>query len=96
MLTDFFPKPLQGSLLRRFRARIMNIDPRIVYHSATGRRSVLENNDRRNTDRCNAITDDTKDKTRRIMDSGDVLDGSVLEDIDRRSTARLTTTTDDG
>lgn len=78
----FFTKPLQGSLFHRFRDRIMNIDLSSVDHS-TGRRSVLENNDRRLTDRCNATTDDdTKDNVGRIMNSGDVLDGSLLEDID--------------
>jgi hypothetical protein len=40
MLADYFTKPLQGSLFRRMRDLIMNIDPNSKYHS--GHRSVLD------------------------------------------------------
>jgi hypothetical protein len=40
MLADYFTKPLQGSLFRRMRDRILNIDPSSQYHSS--HRSVLE------------------------------------------------------
>jgi hypothetical protein len=43
VLADFFKKPLQGSLFRRMRDRIMNIDPSSPYHSS--HRSVLEHED---------------------------------------------------
>jgi hypothetical protein len=40
MVADFFTKPLQGTLFRKMRDYIMNIDPTSEYHS--GHRSVLE------------------------------------------------------
>jgi hypothetical protein len=43
MLADYFTKPLQGSLFRRMRDRILNIDPSCPYHSS--HRSVLEHAD---------------------------------------------------
>jgi hypothetical protein len=46
MLADYFRKPLQGSLFRRMRDRILNIDPSSQYHSS--HRSVLEYTDDQN------------------------------------------------
>jgi hypothetical protein len=43
MLADFFTKPLQGSLFKRFRDQIMNADP--ATDSLQNHRSVLENVD---------------------------------------------------
>jgi hypothetical protein len=70
MLGDFFTKPLQGQLFRRLRDRIMNIDPCSVYHS-TARRSVLDNTDRRSTDRSEMNLDDGKSDAYNGPDSTD-------------------------
>ena len=53
MIADYFTKPLQGSLFKRFRDFIMNADPspnlrpthNDTYNSVTDRRSVLESSD---------------------------------------------------
>ena len=44
MVADYFTKPLQGTLFRKFRDFIMNIDPLPTMSSPTDRRSVLETN----------------------------------------------------
>ena len=96
MLADFFTKPLQGTLFRQLRDRIMNIDPSSVYHS-TYRRSVLDDNDRRSTDQSNITTDDDgKDNSNHVTNNGEaLLDGNELPvDIDRRSTDGLPITND--
>ena len=41
MVADFFTKPLQGSLFKKLRDQVMNVDPGA--DSLQDRRSVLEN-----------------------------------------------------
>ena len=42
MIADYFTKPLQGTLFRKFRDIIMNVDPLPTMTSLVDRRSVLE------------------------------------------------------
>ena len=42
MIADYFTKPLQGTLFRKFRDFIMNVDPLPTLTSLVDRRSVLE------------------------------------------------------
>jgi hypothetical protein len=44
MVADYFTKPLQGTLFRKFRDFIMNVDPLPTMTSPKDRRSVLEIN----------------------------------------------------
>jgi hypothetical protein len=43
MIADYFTKPLQGTLFRKFRDFIMNVDPLPSMKCIEDRRSVLEN-----------------------------------------------------
>ena len=45
MIADFLTKPLQGALFRKFRDRIMNVDP-LTIAQWTGSQECVEKNDR--------------------------------------------------
>lgn len=66
MLADFFTKPLQGTLFRKMRDQIMNIEASSVHHSL--HRSVLEHE---NT--VAAKLPEKEDVTRRDDDEGWIL-----------------------
>ena len=61
MLADFFTKPVQGTLFRKLRDRIMNIDPSSPYHS--DHRSVLDESELKEGKQNELTTDSAEENT---------------------------------